>query len=289
LTRGVPLSWINILTSLRPAENSFTGVYGTSKNNRTLAGKILQLPQIASAFLDYVLTPKASEISNLPALLEGLVMEAGSWGAKQVIAEINLQSDFLRGFSEAGFSIWAEQKIYRIEPPASSAPMPKQRWRIWNSRDISAMRNLYHLSVPALIQPLEPLTLRQSLGLVYYNKAGSLQAYADLVYGPLGIWVLPFVHPRAAVDSSILIGTLVNSLPQTAARPLFITIRSYQSRLETALKNMQPTPQIGPSQALLVKHLAIRQRAVMGFESKPLENGSRETSVPIARLGNGQE
>ena len=289
MTRGIPPSWIHILSSLRPAENSFTGIVGDRQNNQALAGKILQFPQVANAYLNYVLIPKPSETRSLPVLLEGLIIEAGSWGAKQVIAEIDLSSDLLPTFSETGFSVWAQQKIVRFEPSASPTQTSNQPWRIWNSRDIVAMRKLYHLSVPPLIQPLEPLTLRQALGMVCFNKAGDLQAYADLVYGPFGIWVLPLVHPRADVDLRILIQTLVNSLPQKAARPVYLAIRSYQSRLENTLEDLQPTPHISPQQALLVKHLAIRQRAVIGFESKPLKNGSTETSVSIAHLGSGQD
>jgi hypothetical protein len=49
------------------------------------------------------------------------------------------------------------------------------------------MRCLYHTLVPPLVQPVEPLTRRETLGLVYYDEKGDLQAYADLVYGPLGV------------------------------------------------------------------------------------------------------
>ena len=142
------------------------------------------------------------------------------------------------------------------------------------------MRQLYHALVPPLIQSVEPLTRGRMLGLVYYDDKGSLQAYADLVYGPVGIWVLPIIHPQVKVDIVELLRKMVSALPDQRKRPIYLSTWSYQPWVEQGLLDIPTAP--GPEQALMVRYIALQQRVKAEFSLKSLDNSNREPTVPYA-------
>ncbi len=234
------------------------------------------------AYLHYLLIPESADASAFLVLIDRLVQEAGYWGAKQVIGEIEPESDLFPLLRQAGFSIWAKQRIYRISYPEKINGSPDHLWQTWTNADVPAMRGLYATLVPPLIQQVEPLTRRERLGLVYYHPSGELQAYADLTYGPAGIWVLPIVHPKVGNDIQALIAQLISDLPDKGDRTVNISIRNYQPWIESAA--MRLADAVSPEQALMVRHLALRQRMTVNLELARLENGSPEPTVPIAPI-----
>lgn len=280
LTRGYPLSWTSLLSSIRPGDQVFTGIHENSAGERSFIGQICQSPRLPNAQLNYFITPEGAERRELTLLLEGLIREAGLWGTTQVLAELTTDSEFFPEFRQAGFSVLAKQHLYRFDNPGEIQSDLEGRWRIWNSDDIPAMRRLYLTLVPPLIQPVEPLTRLERLGLVYYEPSGGLQAFADLVYGPVGIWILPFVHPQSAVDPACLLRQILADLSDLAGRPVYVVARSYQPWVETALEHLEGL--CGQEQILMVRHLAIRQRIKADLAFKPLDNGNTEPSIPIA-------
>ena len=283
LTRGFPLSWTSILSSFSPAEEVFTGIYMDTDGDRGPVGQIHQSPQGASAQLHFVIAEEFQQ-GDLTVLLEGLCKEAGAWGAKQVIAELVPDSPLYPAVRQAGFRVFGKQRLYRFENAIDELSRPEQPWRIWNSGDIPAMRVLYQALVPPLIQPVEPLTRLEMLGLVYYDERGELQAFADLVYGPLGIWVIPFIHPQGTAEFSGLLARMVADLPDRNRRPVYVAARSYQPWVENALDALPA--ERGPEEALLVKYLAYRQPVTADLAFGALENGAAKPHLPVAPIQN---
>lgn len=288
MTRGAPLSWTDILASIRPADNVFTGVLKPGGETGTLIGQIHQSPKLSTAKLHYLLVPDGTGSANFLRLMEALIIEAGLWGAKQVVGEVAPDTDWFVRLREAGFSVWTKQRIYRMKPVGQDGSVPdRAQWRFWTGRDIPAMSGLHATLVPPLIQPIEPLTRREKLGLVSLDASGGLQAYADLVYGPAGIWVLPFIHPRTVDFLDDLLRAMLLRLPDLAGRSVFLALRSYQPWIERSVRAL--AEEEGPEQALMVRHLAVRQRVMAGLELKPLENGTPEPTIPIAPLRADQD
>lgn len=220
-------------------------------------------------------------------MLEGLIIKAGQWGSKQIVAEMTPDSDMFLQFKQAGFSVLAKHRIFKFNLPMDYQPKTNRSWRLWNSADVHKMRNLYFTLVPPLIQPVEPLSRREMLGLVYYDASGELQAYADLVYGPVGAWVLPFVHPQATENITDLLAQLCLDLPELANRPIYITARSYQPWIESALENL--SGETSPELALMVRYLALRQRVNAEWTFAALENGKPEPTIPLAPIKRHRE
>lgn len=242
---------------------------------------------MTSAHLNYMLLADEDNQQDLVPLLEGLIEQAGHWGAKQVVAELDTDSDCFPQFRQTGFSVLAKQRVFKCEASEKIQPKLNCGWRIWNCNDIPAMRSLYYTLVPPLIQPVEPLTRRKKLGLVHYDEKGALQAYADLVYGPVGAWVLPLIHPQTEENITDLLVQLLLDLPDVYGRQVYVTARSYQPWVEHALENLSAKP--GPEQALLVRYLALHQRVKAEFSFAPIENGNPEPTIPLAPIKNHQD
>lgn len=216
---------------------------------------------------------------DLIPLLEGLIHSAGTWEAKQLIAELPQASDWFRPLRRAGFSVIAKQRLFYIDP-GSIQLAEGSTWRTWHSGDIYAMRKLYQMLVPPLIQSVEPLTRLHMLGMASYDEGGVLQAYVDLAYGPMGIWVMPFIHPQASSDPTDLLNQLMLTMPDVGQRPVAIVCRSYQPWIEAALDTMPGV--FSPEQVVMVHHLAIRQTSLAPAAFKPFENGKTEPTFPVA-------
>ena len=287
VTRGAPLSWTYLLSSIRPMDHIFTGIYESSAHGEKIVGQIYQSQNMSSAHLNYALLTKNSHHPDLIPLLEGLITKAGHWGSKQVVANLETKSELFPFFRQVGFSVLAKQRIYQCAHPKKMAIQNKGEWRIWNRDDIGALRSLYLTLVPPLIQPVEPLSRREMLGLVYYDDEGTLQAYADLVYGPVGAWVLPLIHPKTKEEISDVLLQMVLNLPDLNHRPVYIAARSYQPWVENALENLPMVP--APEQVILIRYLTIQQRVHAEYSFAGIENGKAETTLPLASAKSRRE
>jgi len=282
LTCGVPLSLINLVTSIRPTDHVFTGVYQPGGETERLIGQVYQSPNMSSAYLSYILRSENTDPQDIVIFLEGVIEHVGGWGAKQVVADLDIASEDFTYFRQTGFSVLAKQRVYKCLSTERRKPVLERGWQTWNSDDIPVMQRLYQTLVPPLIQPVEPLTRREMLGLVYYDEQGVLQAYTDLVYGPVGIWALPMIHPRVSENISDLLAQMLLDLPERSGRPIFIAVRSYQPWVEQALENLNTHP--GPEQALLVRYLALQQRVEPEFTFASIDNGKPEPTIPLAPI-----
>ncbi|MDY6845986.1 MAG: hypothetical protein SVP52_02490 [Chloroflexota bacterium] len=287
LTCGKPFSWSQFISSINPLDHVFTGLYDPGSGGLKTVGQIYQSGDLDGAQLHYLLPSEDQNTQDMVILLEGLIHKAGHWGAKYVIADLSIDSPLFGAFRQTGFSALAKQRVFRCETAWEPPKGTINKWRIWTSKDVRAMRSLYATLVPPVIQTVEPLTKRKMLGLVYYDQDGDLKAYADLVYGPIGAWVLPFVHPQTKEHPLDLLGQLIHDLPDLNSRTVYLITRSYQPWLENALATSSASP--GPEQALMIRYLALRQRVRTEFSFGTVESGNPEPTVPLAPIKNNQQ
>jgi hypothetical protein len=120
------------------------------------------------------------------------------------------------------------------------------------------------------------------LGLVYYDEEGTLQAYADLVYGPVGAWVLPLIHPQTKEHVYDLLMQMLINLPDLNHRSIYITARSYQPWVENGLEHLPAAA--GPEQVLLIRYLTLKQQVRTEYSFAGIENGKAETTLPLAPI-----
>jgi hypothetical protein len=195
-----------------------------------------------------------------------------------LLADADEGTQAFEALRQAGFAIYARQRVWRLkgQPVGESQPTA---WRQAIERDLIPVRSLYNNLIPGLVQQVEPFPAERLHGLIL-RQEDDLLAYVELKYGHRGVWVQPFVHPDLENVSERLADLLAN-LPNRLARPMYLCVRSYQAWLEAVIENLGAEP--GPRQAIMVKHLAIPQKALRTLALPAMEGGHPEVTAPISR------
>ncbi len=277
LTRGNPLGFANFLNQLNPTFGTYTAVYSSEDEKVPIIGQMRYPLGSHAARLSYLLPVDSGNMIALSGLLEHLAAQAGAWGAYHLIGEVDEKTLVFEALRRAGFSIYNWQRIWQLKcvETHNNGHSGKKDGLIWSlatSLDGIPVRNLYQSVVPSLIQPVEPLVGDRLHGLVY-REEGEVMAYADIAYGPAGIWVQPIIHPATQLVSELLLALSTN-LPNRGKRPVYLCVRSYQAWIESALENLNA--EVGPRQALLVKHMAITQKVTNTIPLATLEKSQVE-------------
>lgn len=246
LTRGHPLSASGLLAYVNPARHLYAAI--ANGENHAVIGGITHAHDETFARLLYLAPASHLDHAALPELIEHLIVHAGDWGALHVIAEIDEINDAFPALRQAGFSVYAWQRMWDVSNLNSVTDVSKN-WTRARSVNRPALQSLYHQIVPQLLHPVEPLS-KSTRGLICDND---VKCYVNLTSGPQGIVLTPLVHPDAT-DVEVKLASLLHCIPDRRGRPVYLSVRSYQTWLEPALEDLGA--QAGPRQAVMVKHLA---------------------------------
>ena len=275
LTRGNPAGPLALLNYLDLTRGSFTGIASSHGSENVLIGQMIYTPGERSAQIAFLLPADNLDQPCLPDLIESLAVQAGSWGASNLLAEIEETSPALDPVRNSGFSVYGWQTIWQM-PNLSNGRHPGP-WLPATPADEVHTRTLYQQLIPLLVQAAEPYMPRRGPCLVY-RQNDEVLAYAEAFSGPQGIYIQPVIHP-AVRDVEPLLAGLVTQLPAVAGRPIYLAVRSYQAWLEPTLHHLNSQP--APRQALLVKHLAILQRVTLLARKPAREAYNAKASVPL--------
>lgn len=275
LTRGGVLAPLSVLASLDPLRGSFTAVCPSQKGFPSLIGRMVYTPGERSAHLAFLLPVSGVEHPGLPALMESLAVTAGAWGALNLLAEVEETQPALEAFRRSGFAVYGWQTIWKFDPPPASRRSGE--WRPPLPTEENAVRSLYQLLVPPLVQAAEPFAGHTGERLVY-RQGGEILAYADLLYGPEGVFIQPLLHPGLKQPEEAL-QALLGCFISLPARPVYVAARSYQAWLEPVLNRLGGY--VSPRQALLVRHLVATARVGVLARQIAGESFNHEATVPM--------
>ncbi|HEX9013603.1 MAG TPA: hypothetical protein VF813_08810 [Anaerolineaceae bacterium] len=286
----MPLGALGVFSFPRVHPNTHTAI-GRAGKGKAVIGQARFEHAAHRARLSLILPADSLDSIVLPGLLDYLAVQAGLSGALHFSAEVDEGSCVFESLRRAGFSVYAWQRVWKFPAgaeagaPAGGEPSPNDTGTVWRPfrrrSDLNGARALYQSLVPALVQSIESPPAHASRGLVY-QPGSDLLAYADLVYGPLGIWVQPFIHPSSE-DVMALLDRMVRAVPYRRSRPLYVCVRSYQSWFESSLEELGAAR--GERQALMVKHLAIAERQTQALRIPALHRSpSAAKAAKIAGL-----
>ena len=244
LTRGNPLGAMGMLAYMNPQRRVYSAV--SAEDGVTLLGGIIHNNGETHARLQYLAPARELGQPSLPGLIEHLSAEAGEWGAFHVLAELDETSAAFMPLRRAGFSAYAGQRMWDVSTLVG-APTDSS-WPRARSVDLTAIQNLHHQIVPALLQPIEPAP-RRAAGFIC---SGGGLCYASTSTGMKGIVVFPLIHPDAT-DVATKLTALISRLPNRGGRPIYVCVQTYQAWLEHVLEDLGA--KAGPQQAIMVKHL----------------------------------
>lgn len=246
LTRGHPLGAAGLLAYINPARHMYAAVANGSK--ASLIGGVIHSRGETYAKLLYLAPASRLDLAALPDLVEHLVMQVGEWGAFHVIAELDEISEAFPALRQAGFSVYAWQRMWDVSELNGNSSVSKG-WTRARSVHRPALQSLYHQIVPQLMHPVEPLS-KSARGLIC---DGDVKCYVSLASGAQGIVLTPLIHPEVT-DVDVRLASLLNCIPDRRGRPVYLCVRSYQAWLEPALADLGAKS--APRQAVMVKHLA---------------------------------
>lgn len=266
-----------MLSPIAPATGVFTSVYlGDKTADIPLIGQVVHVAGSPYARFTFLAPDSAVESPALPELLEDLMKRVGGRGAKSIVAEVDENSHTFEALRRAGFSIYARQRIWRVETSSSNGVTSP--WRKAQSVDEFPVRTLYNGIVPGFVQAVESAPQDRLRGKVYYEDS-ELFAFVDMVHGPSGVWMQPYIHHEADKVTGLL-ESLINEVPPRNTRPVYLCLRSYQSWLEHGLEDLGG--EAGPRQAVMVKRMALTRKVGSTLKLPVVESGQAEITTPIS-------
>jgi hypothetical protein len=245
--------------------------------NITLAGQITHSGSSRSSNLSFITPTRGLTSPDLSGLLDHLSSQAGEWGTFHLLAEVDEHSHCFDVLRKAGFSVYAWQRIWRYQAGSANMPLTPEgvSWQPATERDTITVRSLCQSLVPAFVQPVENLFDKKVDGLICRETCG-VMGYADVIHGREGSWVQPYIHPEAQYVPAVL-GELLRQVEQRGSRSIYLCVRSYQAWIESALEELPVLA--SPRQALLVRHLAIVQKAANPVRVPAIENSRSGATV----------
>ncbi len=244
LTRGNPLGAIGVMAYMNPQRHLYAAV--CSNEDATLIGGIIHTNGDAFARLLYLAPASQLEHPGVPALIESLASEAGTWGAFHIVADMHENSPAFVPLRQAGFAVYAWQRFWNVSALAGTDGA--QKWKRATSENLPAVQSLHHQIVPPLLQAVEPAPRRAS---GYFCGDGPA-CYVGVSSGLMGVVLTPLIHPEAT-NVAAKLTALIRHLPNRGGRPVYLCMRSYEAWLEDVLQDIGAEP--GERQAVLVKHL----------------------------------
>jgi len=268
------VTWGALLSPLSSLTGLFTAFSRTTTSRFPFIGQVQHRLGSSYAQLSFLAPDRHLDSPALPELVEHLMAQIGARGAQSLVADVEEDSPAFSTLHGASFSIYARQRIWRLEKASSAQP---GAWRPVADMDELAVHLLCDSLVPGFVQQVEPAPGTPLRGYVL-QRAGQLVAYVELRRGIRGSWLQPFVGMDTDLSADEL-AALFSLLRPSRRRPLFICLRSYQDWLEAPLRALGAEP--GPRQALMVRRTArplkVKEKSVFARS----ERGRTEPTTPI--------
>lgn len=287
LTRGNPLRTRAFLDYLNPSQGIYTAVYEEA-GKIDIIGQITRYGSSHSSHVSFIAPGRAIFSPRLAEMLDHLAEQAGEWGTFHLLVDADEHSPFFDALRKTGFSVYAWQRIWRFQTGTARTVLPgfevpQNSWRPVEDGDALSVKSLAQSLVPALVQPVEPLFDHRPKGLLVQGQ-GRIAGYAEIINGKDGLWVQPFIHPETENVAGLLM-SLLAFLSRKCNTTIYICVRSYQAWIESALGELPVLA--SPRQALMVRHLAVRQKETSPVRLPAFEK-SRIKTGPVAHSETGE-
>lgn len=225
-------------------------------------------------------------------LLDGASIEAAGHGIQRVFASLPASGAEVDVFQHAGFTLYAEEDIYRLAPEQfDRSDDPSAALRGQRIDDLPALQKLCVAITPQRVRQAEGgigLTAASEKNCQRYvlpsAKGDDLLASLTICEGGQVHWLRLLVHP----DSRHLAGDLVDwglrALAGQPAKPIFCSVRQYENGAREPLE--EAGFRLHGTRSLMVRH-TVAWVKTPALEAVPALK-SRAEAVPPAYRINGE-
>ena len=226
-------------------------------------------------------------------LLNYLCIQTAERGSLRVYARLPVQSEELHLFKHVGFQEYGEEDIYRLDQNGKCRSLKSDlQLRPQQASDGWGLQKLYASVAPKVVQNAEGLAQGQwelpprrwgeqgrREGFVW-EVDGEVLAALHLRAGKRGYLVRTLLHPDALEQVEALGRAALNLTILKPDLPVYFAVRQYEAGWPNVLPGLGFAP-LG-SQALVVRHMAVRVRGKIPALMKALEQSPTEGAAPSA-------
>lgn len=225
-------------------------------------------------------------------LLDGAGIEAARQGIQRVFASLPASGAEVDVFQQAGFTLYAEEDIYRRGPEQSiEAVEAHPGLRPQRVEDLPALQKLCVAITPQRVRQTEggigltPASDRNCRRYVLHEPEGDeLLAALSVCTGAKAHWLHLLLRPEAQQLAEELVGWGLDSLSGQPARAIYCNVRQYENSVCEALEAGGFRPH--GTRSLTVRH-TVAWIKTPSAEAVPALN-SRAEAVPPAYHINGE-
>jgi hypothetical protein len=278
LIYGSPLGFWWTASQFDPAQTVMTILYQRDDGIDFL-GQVRVLSQEKVSHIALLGGSEEIEPDDLTLMIKDLSIRTMRMGCMHLVAEVDHKYPLLEKLKSCGFGVSSWQDIWHFNQQRSVRHETRQpeEWCPLAEVDWWQATQLLQAVTPPISQLIDLPAHYQSRYWVCH-KHDRIIAFADVRYGPQGIWIQPIFDPEVSLCSDLL-HDLIHNLPARLSRPIYISIRSYQSWLFRSVELMD-VDYVG-HQAILVKHQVGYVKEYSTPELIRLEKRKAKPSNPV--------
>ncbi|MBN2258256.1 MAG: hypothetical protein JW704_10605 [Anaerolineaceae bacterium] len=261
-----------------PGQTILTLLYQQGEGMETIA-QVRATSQEQLGYLTLLGGSAVIQENTLAVILGDMVERTQRLGVMHLIAEVDHKHPLLEKMKFCGFTVSAWQDIWKLGDQVSNSSSLESagEWCPLAEVDWWQVTQLLQANIPPISQ-ITDLPARFRSRFWVCHKAERIIAFADVRSGPHGIWIHPLFDPEVSRVGDLLCD-LTQCLPARLSRPMYLSIRSYQSWLFRSIEMMNAD--YNSHQAILVKHLASYVKEFKTTELMQIDKRKAKPSQPI--------
>ncbi len=246
------------------------------------------------AFLAPTLEENPLAVNAWLRLLDGACVEAAGHGIQRVFANLPESGAEADVFQQAGFMLYAREDIYRLaQPPTAQLAAEPPTVRTQRPEDWPSIQKLCVAITPQRVRQTEGGITVATGGekdcqryVLPGEQGGDLSAALTLCSGGHAHWLRVLVHPDVRDLTDGLVRWAVTALAGQSVRPIYCSVRQYESGVRVALETAGFEPYA--TRSLMVRHTVAWGKVPAPELAKALA-GSAEIAPPAYHINGDPE
>lgn len=228
---------------------------------RSVMGRFRYRPDDVTAHVVYLAPALEADCDDSAWLhvLDAMSCEAGKHGAHALVAEVDPADPLFKTLRTARFATYARQTIWQHEPFKTALPAARTPIHLTDdtSNDQMGIMALIASTVSPIVKQVA--APHSDMDGLVYRRNGRIEGYIGVAEGPLGVYLLPYLHPDLYDDAGDILRAAIARVERAARVPVYICVRSYHGWLNALMPD--EGFEVFTEQAVMVRQIAagIRQ------------------------------